>query len=93
MKPNCYECKWRADIGHWDCHSKCIHLDIGGEIMGLAMAAGVIKWPPKMNVSGNKHGIKNGWFNFPANFDPVWLETCNGFERKEVEKSNEYAVK
>ena len=31
------------------------------------------------SVSGNKHGIKNGWFQWPFNFDPVWLERCDGF--------------
>lgn len=35
------------------------------------------------NVVGNKHGIKNGWFFWPVNFDPVWLEDCNGFSDKQ----------
>lgn len=38
-----------------------------------------------VEVTGNPHGIKNGWFNWPYNFDPVWLETCNGFEGKDGE--------
>jgi hypothetical protein len=33
-------------------------------------------------VSGNKNGIRNGWFCHPYNFDPVWLEKCDGFEAK-----------
>lgn len=37
-------------------------------------------------VKGNKYGIKNGWFNFPFNFDPVWLKSCDGFEKKEYKK-------
>lgn len=36
-------------------------------------------------VSGNKHGIKSGWFFHPFNFDPIWLEECDGFENKEKE--------
>lgn len=31
-------------------------------------------------VEGNSYGIKNGWFDHPYNFDPVWLEECDGFE-------------
>ena len=23
-------------------------------------------------MSGEEYGIKNGWFNYPKNFDPVW---------------------
>jgi len=35
-------------------------------------------------VVGNPHGIKNGWFVWPFNFDPIWVESCNGFEHKET---------
>jgi len=31
-------------------------------------------------VKGNSHGIKNGWFAWPFNFDPTWLEECDGFK-------------
>jgi len=34
-------------------------------------------------IEGEPHGIRNGWFYFPINFDPVWLNKCNGFEKKE----------
>lgn len=30
-------------------------------------------------VVGNQHGINNGWFYWPFNFDPVWLEACTDF--------------
>jgi hypothetical protein len=33
-------------------------------------------------VSGSTHGINNGWFLFPFNFDPIWLEGCSGFRPK-----------
>ena len=33
-------------------------------------------------VKGDPHGISNGWFMWPVNFDPVWLESCYGFEQK-----------
>ena len=30
-------------------------------------------------VVGNPIGINNGWFRWPFNFDPVWLQSCEGF--------------
>ena len=34
----------------------------------------------KAIVEGDLHGIRNGWFFYPLNFDPVWLEECDGFK-------------
>lgn len=33
-------------------------------------------------IEANEHGIKKGWFIWPFNFDPAWLENCNAFEEK-----------
>lgn len=38
---------------------------------------------PDAEVKGDSYGISNGWFSHPANFDPVWLEKCDGFDSKE----------
>ena len=38
----------------------------------------------KFQIKANITGIKRGWFNWPWNFDPVWLENCNAFEPKEI---------
>ena len=35
------------------------------------------------NVKGNPHGITKGWFFWPYNFDPVWLNACDGMEEIE----------
>lgn len=37
-------------------------------------------------VKGNPHGIRSGWFLWPLNFDPVWLESCDGFSDKEEDR-------
>ena len=37
------------------------------------------------NVKGNVYGIRSGWFIWPLNFDPVWLEACDGFSDKSEE--------
>ena len=38
----------------------------------------------KAHVEGDSYGRRSGWFNWPRNFDPTWLESCDGF--KKVEK-------
>ena len=38
------------------------------------------------NVIGSSSGIRNGWFNWPYNFDPLWLRECDGFAAKEDRK-------
>jgi hypothetical protein len=43
----------------------------------------------KLNIRGNAHGIRSGWFMWPANFDPTWLENCDGFLAREEYKINE----
>ena len=92
MKPNCYECKYRRSLAG-DCHSSCAHPKANGgdnPLMALmAIFASVGRVAPVMgegakglNVKFSEWGIKQGWCNFPWNFDPVWLESCDGFEKK-----------
>ena len=92
-KPDCYECKYRRNVPG-DAHSCCKHPllgDINDNPLAqmLGMFASVGRVPPiqagidKLGIKANYHGIKMGWFNFPFNFDPTWLEECNGFEGKE----------
>jgi hypothetical protein len=33
-------------------------------------------------VMGNAHGIRHGWFFWPFNYDPVWLQECTGFVKR-----------
>jgi hypothetical protein len=92
MKPNCYNCKWRGNVPG-DAHSCCKHPNneesLNDPMMALmAIFASVQRVSPVradtgLKVKGNPHGIKNGWFNWPFNFDPVWLDECDGFTNKE----------
>ena len=34
----------------------------------------------KLEIVGDPIGIRGGWFMWPANFDPTWLQNCNGFD-------------
>jgi hypothetical protein len=39
---------------------------------------------PDEEMTGHEHGIKNGWFFYPSNFDPIWrTKECNNFEKKD----------
>jgi len=41
---------------------------------------------PDPNMRGTSHGISNGWFIYPINFDPIWkAKRCDNFEPKTKE--------
>jgi len=91
MKPNCFKCMHKGEVPG-SAHICCNHPDLDVEnvdpmIKMMAIFAIVGRVPAitmgmeKMGVVGNLHGISHGWFNFPFNFDPTWLESCNGFEK------------
>lgn len=80
--PLCYGCLYRAGLVG-DAHSECKHpsiTDTDRMLTGFALLAGRRSQSMKrMNISANSHGVKSGWFYWPLNFDPVWLETCDGY--------------
>ncbi len=97
-KPNCYECEWRGSVPG-SAHICCKHpslkeatdnpmLQMAGIFASVGRFPPMVVNSPELNIKGNQHGIKSGWFNFPFNFDPVWLEECNGFKPKEVTNEN-----
>ena len=85
-KPNCYKCKYRGTIPG-DAHTRCCHSSVNVDsnpfaaiddmMMGKANDA-----REKLNITGDSNGVRHGWFMWPANFDPVWLLTCDGFAEK-----------
>lgn len=66
---NCYKCKFRGNIDY-SYHSQCNH------------PSATEKDSIDLNIIGDPQGIKGGWFNFPYNFDPVWVKNCDGFQQK-----------
>ncbi len=85
---NCYDCKHIRSLPG-DCHKRCAHpslpkLDPFVEVM--AIFASVQRTPPQamdggpMNVKLNPLGVARGWCNFPWNFDPTWIVSCDGYE-------------
>jgi len=85
------ECKHQRDITY-DCHISCEHpkiqeiLPIPNTFKVLASLGNRMTFPipdevsKALGVVGTEAGIREGWFNWPFNFDPLWLESCNGFE-------------
>lgn len=86
MKPKCYDCKYRRDIPG-DSHSECVHPkinDVDRILTPIMLFSGNQSSPAmkRLNVMGDATGIRHGWFSWPLNFDPAWLQTCDGFESK-----------
>lgn len=81
--PNCYKCVHRHDIAG-DAHSRCVHPEVSGdnELTSLLNALFGARTKSPINAVGEPHGIANGWFMHPVNFDPAWLLSCDGFEEK-----------
>lgn len=79
MKPDCYKCKFRASIPG-DAHSECknpVAIDVWTLIaMGGNPVITLKDGTEEPVISGDPNGIRNGWFAWPFNFDPVWLKTC-----------------
>ena len=90
-KANCYECKHRGGVPG-SAHSSCRHPAFAAaldhplgqllSIMGRRSGVDTRVASDGCVVVGNAHGIRHGWFMHPFNFDPVWLESCTGFERE-----------
>ena len=91
MKTNqhdCYKCQYRGDIPG-DAHSCCNHPLVKqdanpfGALVDM-LAGKNMEAARKLNIVGHPHGIRRGWFMWPANFDPTWLINCDGFTPKKA---------
>jgi hypothetical protein len=85
-RPNCYDCRWRDTIPG-DVHSRCRHPLVDNNADLVEVIIGVFsgdydKAVKKLQIKGHPEGIRKGWFIWPANFNPVFLLTCQGFEPK-----------
>jgi hypothetical protein len=61
----------------------CYECEYRGEVPGDAHSCCKnSKTRAELGIKGNDYGIRRGWFFWPSNFDPVWLENCDGFSQK-----------
>jgi len=94
MIPDCYKCKHRRNSpgsAHSACHHPAyqkFHEDPQLTLIGILASVGrtlpIVVDVEGIKVRGNRHGISNGWFNHPFNFDPIWLEECTGYEEADI---------
>lgn len=87
----CFQCKYRTSIPG-DAHSRCQHPKLSSadpleEVIAVFASVGrinpvVSEAAVELGIKANPRGVKKGWFNWPWNFDPAWLENCNGFEKQ-----------
>lgn len=85
----CYRCCYRRNVPG-DAHSACGHPDLNGVTTNLqnivdilnSDLSSILTVAEKLKIKANPHGVKSGWFMWPFNFDPVWLENCDGFKEK-----------
>lgn len=87
-KFNCWECEYRGSVAG-SAHICCKHPSLGEtspeeKLMSIFASVGrappIMKSSKDLGIKGNAHGISQGWFNFPYNFDPTWLENCEGYK-------------
>lgn len=65
----------KAKAAKPDCY-KCVHrLEVPGSAHSRCNKH-------EAKVTGNSHGRRMGWFSWPFNFDPVWLQSCDSFSDK-----------
>lgn len=74
IKKTCYNCVYRGQV-LGSAHSNC---SFNFQKAGVEI--------PK----GDQHGVRSGWYNFPIDFDPVWMtKPCPAFS---TEKNNEMVI-
>ncbi len=89
-RPDCFRCIHRRDVPG-SSHSQCrhpaaeeLHENPLAQLLALMRTGPMTAACEGIVVEGNPHGIHRGWFNWPLDFDPLWLERCSGFEERET---------
>lgn len=81
---SCYNCEYKRNLPY-DSHFKCKYPFLTDESSMHLASLSIVNIDAFINnvednfgFSVNKHGIQNGWFSFPENYDPVWMiGECN----------------
>lgn len=91
-KPDCRKCVHRGTVPG-SAHSCCNHPEAqkhkGGAggllaLLGAGYDSAAVETAVSLGIRANPTGFRRGWFNWPHNFDPVWLDACDVFEAKEI---------
>ena len=90
-KFDCWSCKYRGSVpgsAHISCKHPSVKGALGDPLLQVASIFGSVGRRPaltlmttdELNIRANPRGVARGWFQFPFNYDPVWLENCDGYE-------------
>lgn len=75
--PNCYQCAHRQSLAG-SAHSSCNALGNQGILIAPVFMAGKSEVKAAdLHIKANTHGVRSGWFFWPLNFDPAWLQVCS----------------
>jgi hypothetical protein len=82
MTGACFDCKHMVELPG-NTHIACGHpdTDMAREerlAMVQKVSAGDGKLGGPLEIQGDDHGCRMGWFWWPINFDPTWLVHCKG---------------
>ena len=91
---DCYNCKFRGNVSG-SAHSSCKVISCTGneksfelEVLLASHQVQLMDGDNNPIVKLSPHGVKNGWANWPLNFDPVWVESCKFFTEKVLQNQN-----
>jgi hypothetical protein len=93
---DCHNCKFSAPVPGSSHHSECQILEkhqifqnlneTDRFTLKLMLVSGraVIEntQTHELQVQISEHGKKNGWADWPLNFDPIWVKICIFFDKK-----------
>lgn len=95
---NCGNCKYSQNIAgntHISCRYPLLSYSESTKISMLSMINPVMfndVLSKTFGFTGNMHGIQSGWFMFPENFDPSWIEGSCNYHSEIVGESVEFNI-
>ena len=98
---DCYNCKYNGGEQSGTSHIACKHPQVTQD-MGLALLDMIYSCSSGdevhftrtgLHVVASLHGFKQGWAFWPLLFDPIWIQSCDGFEAiQKVQEATTQAV-
>lgn len=77
---NCNKCKFHESIPG-DAHVSCTILPEQARYYAMVLVTLTAKVDTLsgVNLEFEPHGVAMNWCNWPINYDPIWVKSCNQF--------------
>lgn len=77
---NCNKCKFHESIPG-DSHISCTILPVQARCYATVLVnlTAKIGTQTGIDLTFEPHGVAMGWCNWPINYDPIWVKSCNQF--------------